>query len=298
MPRGVVPSDGGCGQFWTAGIAYPKNVARLFLLVLVLFHVDFLLTVSWQGTYHWRAAMLQQRSESEWVRAMHGSPLMRTDSLAPLCTAPSFAGCSARHSNADGCPCGFRESPRPGMGQGDRRFVLQARSSGRWRRRVQTAASVSASGTTHLEDTRLVSRRRSDGDGAAVLVARGRSRPTLALEALADWRVRRGASHGQARLFRHRAAHRLDDRAAFRLRETTFGTRGWFRAGSRRSGRRQHRGLHARSRPRARARRSVRSKRCSRQRRCPDFDAEPTIRQISRLCRASCIPCCDNPTRT
>jgi hypothetical protein len=28
------------GQFWTAGITYPKNVARVFLFVLIFFHVS------------------------------------------------------------------------------------------------------------------------------------------------------------------------------------------------------------------------------------------------------------------
>ena len=59
------------GQFWTAGITYPKNVARLFLFVLVLFHVDSSLTSKWQGAYHWRARPSNGVQEMNRVRAMH-----------------------------------------------------------------------------------------------------------------------------------------------------------------------------------------------------------------------------------
>ena len=106
--------------------------------------------------------------------------------------------------------------------------------------------------------------------------------------------VRRSASHGPARLLRHRAGHRSSTiESAFRLRETTFGTRGWFRPVSCRPAGRQRRGIYARSRPRRAVRRSLRSNRCS-------ADLGAGIRAPNRpsagiaVLWSSCIPSLDD----
>ena len=246
MPRGVVPSDGGCANFGPPGLLIPRTSPGCSFLFLSFFT---LISSSLLGG---KGRTIGGPPCSNSVQKLNGYAPCRisayeNDSLAPLCTAPSFAGCSAGHSNADGCPCGFRGSPRPGVGQGDRGFVLQATSSDHWGRRDQRRRRCR--GRIQLTGGYgLVSRRQGDDDVPALLAVRGRSRPTLAVEALAICGVRRGASHGPARLFRHRARHRPGRSCRLSSARNHVRHPRMVSPCSRRPGRWQYLGLHTRSR--------------------------------------------------
>ena len=159
MPRGVLPSDGGCGSFGPAGIAHTENIAWLFLLVfLVVFHVSLLVAgticrmqrVVASGVPAIPASCPQTRTlRSRLCRARpcmseryENSPLFcRACSLLPLpAAAQNAAKPDAADETSETCRChhGARRSSIRSRSP----FIRSSAAS------RPAAASASASGTT------------------------------------------------------------------------------------------------------------------------------------------------------
>ena len=239
--------------------------------------------IQWQGTYHGAGRASPNTVQPERYAHMHGIRFMRTAAFLLCRAASAVDGCRAKRTDLDASG-DFGNLPVPAWAQADHRFVLQTGSSRHWRRRVRRRTWMSASDTTRLKTRAGISRpKRWSRSGAT-----GRSKEkSAAVHSRSVRRLARSApcvtwdgstisASGRRAVF--------DDRSAFRLRETTFGTRGWFQRGSSRAGGRQHRGIHARSRPRHQPvgpfdRRGLHAGVGARLRRRTD------VRQVSRLCR-------------